>query len=903
MSHASHPGRATAQPDDAGPRDVRRGGSAPRQRASAVVTSMDSPRELAPVAPQRDSSGFRRWFIPATAIVLGGLALVSLRADLHAARYRQLRFALRALPTSTLWLAALVTIAAYAVLPAYDLLALRYVRRPIGFARTATTSLVAYAFSQTIGLASLTSASIRYRFWTASGLSGIEVAQGVAFTTVSLWLGIATVGGAGLAFGTLPPGGMLSIAPLALRALGVALLLIPAAYFAWCASNRRPIAVGKWRFDTPNARIAALQILASSVDWLLAAAVLYVLLAPLGVRFWTLVPVFVMGQLLGLASHVPGGLGVFESVVIASLRSAAPAEQILPPLVAYRAIYYLFPFLAGVAGLASYELTRKRGSLVAVVRMASRWVPGAIPYFLSITTFAAGLLLMFSGATPAIHARLRWLDAFFPLAVIEVSHFAASVAGVILILLANGIRRRLDAAYHLTVLALVVGIAGSLLKGADYEEALALIIVLAAFLPARSHFFRRAALTSEPLTPGWIAALALAIVATLWLGLFSYGQTGFSNDLWWRFATAADAPRFLRAMAGTTAVVVAFTVARLMRPAKARGIPPAASDLARAKEVAMTGPDVRAHLALLGDKSLLFSETGRSFIMYGVSGRSWVALGDPIGPPTEHSELAWRFHELAHRHGGWPVFYQVSRDMLPLCIDLGLTLLKLGEEAHVPLANFTLEGGSRRGLRRTMHEVERSGASFEIVGPEYVERLLPELEAVSSDWLAAKQTREKGFSLGFFDPEYLSHFPLALARRDGHIVAFANIWTSDARETASADLMRFSSDAPRGVMEYLFVRLMQWARSEGYSMFDLGMAPLSGFEPRALAPAWHRLGRLVYRHGEHFYHFRGLRQYKEKFDPVWEPRYLGTPGGLAIPRILASVTSLVSGGLSGVVRK
>jgi phosphatidylglycerol lysyltransferase len=115
--------------------------------------------------------------------------------------------------------------------------------------------------------------------------------------------------------------------------------------------------------------------------------------------------------------------------------------------------------------------------------------------------------------------------------------------------------------------------------------------------------------------------------------------------------------------------------------------------------------------------------------------------------------------------------------------------------------------------------------------------------------------------------------------------------------------MRFSSVAPRGVMEYVFVQLMLWARDEGYRTFDLGMAPLSGFERRALAPAWHRLGELVYRHGEHFYHFRGLRQYKEKFDPVWEPRYLAAPGGLAIPRILANVTALVSGGITGVVRK
>jgi phosphatidylglycerol lysyltransferase len=845
----------------------------------------------------------RRWLAPGIAVTLGVLALVTLRAELHAFRYRQLSAAVRALPREALVLAAVTTVLAYAILPAYDALALRYVGRALGWRRTAFASFIAYGFSQTIGLAALAGASIRYRFWTAWGLSGAEVAQGVAFTTVTLWLGVATVGGVACIAGPLPASGLGALSPGLVRALGIALLGLPAAYLAWNVRARRPLALRGWRFAAPGPRTAMLQIVIASADWLVASLVLYALLAPLGVSLGTLVRVFVLGQVLGLASHVPGGLGVFESVVVLTLRPIASPETVLPALVAYRAIYYVIPFATAAVGLAAYELTRRGSSVLSAVRTAGRWVPGTVPYFLSLTTFAAGVLLMFSGATPGVHARLRWLDAFFPLAVIEVSHFAASVAGVILILLANGIRRRLDAAYHLTVLALLVGIAGSLLKGADYEEALALIVVLAALVPARPHFFRRAAIASEPLTPGWIAALALVLAATAWLGLFSYGHVVFSNDLWWRFATAADAPRFLRAMAGTTAVVVAFGLARLLRPAPARTPLPAAADLARAKAVASRCPDVRAHLALLGDKSLLFSESGDSFIMYGVSGRSWVALGDPLGPASEHAELAWRFRELAHRHGGWPVFYQVSRDLLPLCIDLGLTLLKLGEEAHVPLATFSLEGGSRRGLRRTLHDVERSGTTFEIVPPDQVEPLLPALQAVSDDWLAAKRTREKGFSLGFFDADYLANFPIAIARRDGQVVAFANVWSSEAKHMASADLMRFSSAAPRGVMEYIFVKLMLWARDEGYQWFDLGMAPLSGFERRALAPAWQRLGALVYRHGEHFYHFRGLRQYKEKFDPEWEPRYLAAPGGLAIPRILANVTALVSGGWAGVVRK
>ena len=841
------------------------------------------------------------------------LSALAERLGLHARDLHALSAAVRTLPRESLFLASLATLATYAVLPAYDALSLRYVGKPLGVRRTTFASVIAYAFSQSLGLGALTGASIRYRFWTAWGLSPAEVARGVAFGTVTLWLGIASVGGVVCLTGSVPPGVLAGMAPAAVRALGMTLCGVVLLYLAWNARRRHEcdpesirLPVSRSRcpsISRPGLRLAALQVAVGSLDWVLSGTVLYVLLAPSGVTLGSTLRVFVLGQALGLVSHVPGGLGVFESVVLVAWRTTVPTHTLVAALVAYRAIYYAAPLVLAAVALVAYELSRRGPSIVSMGRAMGRWVPGAVPYLLSLTTFAAGVLLMFSGATPAVHARLRWLDAFFPLAVIEISHFAASVAGVILVLLANGIRQRLDAAYHVTVVALVVGIMGSLLKGVDYEEALALAVVLAAVIPARPHFFRPAAITSEPLSRGWIAALTLVLISTTWLGLVSFGRVAYSNALWWRFATAADAPRFLRAMAGTTAVVVAFGVARLLRLAPQRSTRPSADDLARAKAVAIRSPDVRAHLALLGDKSLLFSESGESFIMYGVAGGSWVALGDPVGRPSEQSELVWRFRELAHRHGGLPVLYQVSRDLLPLCIDLGLTLLKLGEEAHVPLRSFSLEGGSRRGLRRTVHDVERSGTSFEIVAPERVAALLPELQAVSDDWLAAKRTREKGFSLGRFDAAYLTNFPIALARRGGAIVAFANVWASEARHMASADLMRFSSAAPRGVMEYLFVRLMLWARDEGYEWFDLGMAPLSGFEPRPLAPAWHRLVTIVYRHGEHFYHFRGLRQYKEKFDPEWEPRYLATPGRLAVPRILANVTGLVSGGLVGAVRK
>jgi phosphatidylglycerol lysyltransferase len=303
----------------------------------------------------------------------------------------------------------------------------------------------------------------------------------------------------------------------------------------------------------------------------------------------------------------------------------------------------------------------------------------------------------------------------------------------------------------------------------------------------------------------------------------------------------------------------------------------------------------------MGDKSLLFSESGRSFLMYGVSGRSWVALGDPVGPAGEHPELVWRFRELADRQGGWTVFYQVTTAHLPLYLDLGLNLLKLGEEAVVVLDGFTLEGGRRRGLRRTSSQMERAGVAFEVLPIPAVPSVLGELREISDAWLASKATREKGFSLGRFDPAYLRHFPVAVLQHGGRIVAFANLWLGAGHSEVSVDLMRFRPEAPHGAMEYLFTRLLLWAREAGYRSFVLGMAPLSGLERRPLAPLWTRVGGLLYEHGEHFYNFQGLRAYKEKFDPEWHPRYLACPGGLALPRVISNVVALVSGGLRGVV--
>jgi phosphatidylglycerol lysyltransferase len=537
------------------------------------------------------------------------------------------------------------------------------------------------------------------------------------------------------------------------------------------------------------------------------------------------------------------------------------------------------------------------------LRAALGGVMPATPNLLAIVVFGAGVVLLVSGATPSVGWRLRWLDDALPLALIELSHFSASVAGVALVILARALHQRLDTARHLAIVALLVGIAGSLLKGLDYEEALVLTLVLAAVVRARSQFWRPSSVTAEPLTRGWTVAVIAAIVGTTWLGFFSYRHVAYDNELWWQFATRGDAPRFLRATVGVTVAAIGFALARLMRPAVHLPAAPRDDEFAAVRRILRASGRSESNLALLGDKAILFGDRSESFLMYAVHGHSWVALGDPVGPPDAQRTLVSRFRALARRHGGRPVFYGVSSEHLALYAEQGLALYKLGEEARVSLQGWTLDVPERRRLRAIVRQLERLGCRFEVLAPGEAHALLPELRRVSDAWLAHKRAREKGFSLGRFDERYLAHFPVTVVRQNGSVIAFANLWSAGDRGELSVDLMRYLPDAVPGLMDYLFAQIMTWGAREGYRWFNLGMAPLSGFRVDALATGWSRVAALVYEHGEPFYNFRGLRTYKEKFRPEWRPRFLASPGGLSLPGDVASITALVSGGLGGVLRK
>jgi phosphatidylglycerol lysyltransferase len=383
---------------------------------------------------------------------LFGLALLALRAELRHYTYHDLLKELRSLPRAGLVRSLVLTLGSYTLLTGYDALGLRYLGRPLAYRRIALASFIGYAFSNSAGLPFLSGSAVRLRLYSAWGLSTLEIAQVASFNVLTLVLGLATMSSFALFLSSAAVASTFALPLLAVRAIASLALTLVAVYLILTTLVRKPIRLGRLELPLPTPRTALAQVLLASADWALAGAVLYVLLpAASGLSYPRFLCVFLIAQVAGLASNVPAGLGVFETVMLRLLTGAVPASVLLGAIVAYRAIYYVLPLLLAAVLLAVHEVLERREGVRRVARFFGRWAPGLVPQTFAWIVFLGGALLLLSGATPTVNHRLRWLQPLLPLPVLEISHFLGSVAGMGLVLLARGLQRRLDAAYVLTV--------------------------------------------------------------------------------------------------------------------------------------------------------------------------------------------------------------------------------------------------------------------------------------------------------------------------------------------------------------------------------------------------------------------------------------------------------------------
>ena len=322
--------------------------------------------------PIHRPSSFNR-LLPLVSLSLFAAAMWALHDALRQFRYHHILTQLQNVSASHVLAAVGLTVLSYLVMTGYDQLAITYIRHPLNVVKVILASFISYAFSNTIGLSLLTSGSIRYRLYSAWGLSAEEIARLVVFTTVTFWSGIVTV--AGMLFIVEPMAMPIPLQTVILpaRLVGLFCVILVIMYLIIVSLRKRPFRFRNWELTIPSPRLAGAQLLVGSLDWVLAGSVLFVLLPePATLSFVQFLDIYLLAQIVALISHVPGGLGVFESMILLSAPQI-PADALLGSMLIYRGVYYLLPLTLAALVMAGNEIFEKKSQIKRTVIQVDRW--------------------------------------------------------------------------------------------------------------------------------------------------------------------------------------------------------------------------------------------------------------------------------------------------------------------------------------------------------------------------------------------------------------------------------------------------------------------------------------------------------------------------------------------------
>ncbi len=811
-------------------------------------------------------------------LVLAALTFIGW-SELRRLDVSEVRSLIRSAPPALLLALLAVTAVNLSVAGLYDVVALGPLSRAPSARERWSAGVLSFAWSNFLTIGPLAGPALRLWLYRPLGVEGDRARSALSCIMAAFSLALAACCAAAAA--PLPAwldGPLPRLALLAAASAAAVSALIVLRRTGWAPQLFR-----RWEANLP------LLICAAVADWLLAWAVFYLSLGVFDQRI-SPVPVaraFFLGQMVGLVSFIPGGLGTADAFWFVSLAGIMGGhDRVAAALVLYRSIYYVLPW-----AFASLTLA---GHLVRTGPRFSSFIRSALASY----TFLTGAVLLASAATPALADRAASLHRTLPLAVVEVSHSLSVLLGFLLLLISRGIAQGYRSSHRLALVLFLSGSLATFLKGLDYEEALVALAAAALLLIFHRLFDRRGSL--HPSLEFVVSAGAIALVLFSALGLGSYGAAPDLSAALTRFGVHAQAERFLRGfliLFGAASVLAVYLAQRMRGEDR---LPDGALIATALEEARRYGRTTNPLLVACGDKVILRpSGQTEGFIAYRTAGPFLVAYSDPVCAPGMEREFLSAFLDLAADNDRDAILYQITPALLPAAHDFGFSFFKLGEEAIVDLDGFDLKGNKAKTWRHAINRVEKDSGRFEIVQGEALRAIMSELRAVSDAWLLAKRAGEQRFSLGRFDEPYLMLFPCAVVRdAAGGIVAFANVLEGARGEEMSVDLMRYRGD---NVMDYLFIRLMLHGKQRGFKRFNLGMAPLAAVGDVRWARPIERLAHLFFRHGEHWYNYQGLRHFKEKFDPVWEPRYMAYPHPWQWPLAIAHVSALVAGGRRALV--
>ncbi len=769
----------------------------------------------------------------------------------------------------------LLGIFAFMATGVYDVFARRHFGVDISVKNALTIGWIAQAFNNFAGLGGLTGGTLRTKHYTSRGIDTKKALN----LTMSVWaanlLGLFAI--------------ILATLPIALRWEGSALIIslvgclyLPFYFFGQHIRLGR-INLGKSFLSHQNFAQKCQMLLASVVDWAAAAVFFWIcirLFAP-DAHFMFSLFVYSAATVIGLLSMLPAGIGTFDLAVLTFFANhSIDASELFLGVLLFRISYYVVPWLLALL-LSTTEFLDAHRELENARRRG-----GMIHNVLWFYTALGGVLLILSTVTSEKFLRSIHLYGFLSADIRNATALTSIAIGTVLIVLAYGLKQRVRHVYFIAVGLLAVGVLSSLREGMEYKDAAILLLFAVLLLASRDHFQNE---PKKPTKAQLIKATALTLLIPLIL---------LSLRIWAIHAktvyirSVSPNHRLLQLAFCLFAISVIVTTIIFSHSQKLDFVAPTHGEIDEFHNFLLSHDGNNySYLYGLGDKQIFYNSAHTVAFLYRPHRGSLLVLGDPIGVGDDFPAAVDELLTFADDHNMSIAFYQIANRYLPLVVEEGLQIVKIGEDATIELDSYSNVGNSGKIFRRMRNRMAQNGTFFELIYPPFSDSLIKELKEVSDSWLGERE--EMGYSLGFFDPDYLSNGPVAVVRSKERIEGFANVVFFN-KETVSFDLMRFRTDSPGGTMDGILVSLIEWAKEVGFKEFNLGMAPLSNVGRKRHSHGAELVVRYVHDFGDRIYNFHGLRAYKEKFRPRWDSRYLVYSSKKSLPSLLLALLEIIN---------
>jgi glycosyltransferase 2 family protein len=611
------------------------------------------------------------------ALLVGAIYVV--QREFRHLRLKDIGEALSAIPAHALVFSFVWTILSYFILTFYDRLGTIYAGHKVAYGRVAFASFCAYSLSHNIGFAAVSGAAVRYRLYAHWGLTPLQIAKTVAFCSLTFGLGGMVLGGSILFLEprAIPFFGE-HVPKVVMYGVGVLLWAVVLGYVTLSRVFKHFKILGH-DIELPGWRMAIVQVVLATVDVATTATIFFALLphAP-GLTWLIFLGVYVASYTAGLAANLPGGIGVFDTAMLFGLEPYMSAPHIVGAILVFRLYYYVIPlFLAGSL-FAGNEILLRGGGLLRhfnrldPVQAIGRW--SEPDFAVTATTGLVGLcgVLMLCLGVLAPQADFSWIDPDYGAIASQAGQFVPSLIGAGLVIMAIGLSHRVNLAWGLTILLLVMGAAFAATQDNRLWVSGALILTTLLLAPFRACFYRHAHLMSGPLQPG--SAVTLAVLG---LCLFSLAMTrsqthALHNNAFWAVIISRELPNTVRLAVAIAVLLGLSAIWLLLRPGRVRYLPwdSHARQLLRGWGGAVDQ----------GADGVVLGESGRAAIPFRRFGQVLLGLGDPVGDETDRVSTIWRLRDLAQQEGLDAAVWHAGPDLLKVYGDLGLTALPLGSD-------------------------------------------------------------------------------------------------------------------------------------------------------------------------------------------------------------------------------